>query len=211
MKSSLCLCILALGAITGCALQSRQSEPKNAYLLDVSDLPDAQVKWPVSVQIRPARAHTPLAGTPLVYRLSRVRYERDSFNVFLVSPTEQIDALLDQRLAGGRGLEAHTQASTREWILQPTLEQLWGDFTDPNQARAEVQMHFLITELSPRSRSRQVILDARFRSTQDISPEPNAEDLVTQLSLSLADVLSQFEATLNDRIKAKGTPPESSP
>ncbi len=211
MTFSRWLCILTLGAITGCAFQSRESEPKNAFLLDISDMPDAQMDLPVSVQIHPCRAHPPLAGTPMVYRLSRVRYERDSFNIFMVSPTEQIDALLDQRLSGGRSLEAHARASMREWTLQPTLEQLWGDFTDPNQARAEVQMHFLITELSPRTRSRQVILDARFRSTQDLRPEPNAEDLVTQLSASLADVFAQLEATLKNRIEAMDTPAGSSP
>jgi hypothetical protein len=168
------------------------------------------VDWPVTTQIRACRASTPLAGTALVYRLSRVRYERDSLNVFLVSPTEQVDALLDQRLGGGYGLEALSLDSDREWVLQPTLERLWGDFTDPNQARAQVQMHFLITEISRRNRSRRVIMDARFQSAQDISRVPTAEELVTQLSVCLAEVVSQFETTTSDRIKAMETAPGSS-
>lgn len=210
MKHRICLSLLVLGAITGCTLQSRQGEPRNAFLLDVKETSSAPLDWPVTTQIRVCRASTPLAGTALVYRLSRVRYERDSLNVFLVSPTEQVDALLDRRLGGRYDLEALSPTSDREWVIQPTLEQLWGDFTDPNQARAQVQMHFLITEISRRNRSRRVIMDARFRSAQEINQVPAAEELVTQLSVCLTDVLSQFETTASDRIKALDAAPGSS-
>jgi len=210
MKHRICLSLLVLGAITGCTLQSRQGEPRNAFLLDVKETSSTPVDWPVTTQIRVCRASTPLAGTALVYRLSRVRYERDSVNVFLVSPTEQVDALLDRRLGQRYDLEALSPTSDREWVIQPTLEQLWGDFTDPNQARAQVQIHFLITEISRRNRSRRVIMDARFRSAQKINQVPAAEELVTQLSVCLTDVLSQFETKASDRIKALDAAPGSS-
>jgi hypothetical protein len=210
MKPILCLPVLFLGAITGCSLQSREAEPKNAYLLDVNGLPATPVAWPAAVQIHPCRSITSLAGTPLVYRLSRVRYERDPFNLFLVPPTEQIDDLLAQRLADKASAGTPSVSTPRQWRLEPTLERLWGDFTDPNQARAEVQMHFLMTEQLTDSRVRRILLDARFHARRELPAAPSAEDLVTQLSRCLAEVLTQLEAALLDRIKALENAPVSS-
>lgn len=199
MRNSQLIFVLLLGAITGCGLPQREAEPKNTFLLDLKDPPASAPAWTAGLQLHACRAHAPVADKPLLYRLSRVRYERDFFNTFLVSPTVQIDALLSRRWHQG------SPGTVREerWVLRPTLEQLWGDFTDPNQAQARVQLHFLLTDLSSQEPGERVILSERFQAAQDLPSTPRADDVVEAFSVCLERLLEAFENRVNNKLAAE--------
>ncbi|MFC1763966.1 hypothetical protein ACFL6U_18060 [Planctomycetota bacterium] len=210
LTSFLLFMLLLAGLLTmgGCGLQTRGPASNQAFLLDVQSETGQGDTQGKTLQLRNCRALAPFAGKNLIYRVSDVRYEQDFYNGFLAAPDQQIDISLHQWLQQ-RGYNLISQgAESSIGVLQPTLERLLADFTDPDQSWARVQMRFVLTELSSQERTPVVLLDERWTVREPLPSPSRADDVVMAQSRCLEQIFSQLDAVLANLYNGASAEPD---
>lgn len=148
------------------------------------------------LQLGRVRVAAPYDRTPLVYRLSAVRYVSDPYHAFIADPgpmlANRIVEWLNQTgryraVVGPGGFSPPSQ------VLDVAVTELYGDFQESTQAAAVMSIEFtLIDQSSPRPKIAYERSITRRIPLSSSSPEA----LVRGYGSALAEILSQLTADL---------------
>lgn len=183
--------------LSGC--MSRKYVERRSYALEVSRAEVASSSETEAVlRVRNFRVSPRYEGKRLVYRSEDGSYESDFYNEFLTSPDTMITEEVRQWLAGSGLFQQVVDFSGQiepTHILEGTVTDLYGDFSEGSQPRAALQMEFfLIQEVSGRSR---VIFQKRYR--REAALKTDSPDAVVQgWNQALAYILAEFERDLRE-------------
>ena len=87
------------------------------------------------------------AGTGFVYRTSETAYESDFYNQFLSSPGTMISEELRKGLAAASGFRyiiGPASELTANYVLEGSVNALYGDFRDLNKPAAVLEIEFFL-------------------------------------------------------------------
>jgi uncharacterized lipoprotein YmbA len=146
------------------------------------------------------RVAATFAGSALVYRLDDVRYLTDPYHAFGADPGAMLDSRLAEWLARtGPFSNVVPSGSTQPapYVLEVTVEELYGDFRENVSPAAVVSMQFILIDLgSPRQR---VAYD-RTIASHVVLPKAAPDALVRGYGTAIAQILSQVATDLNATI-----------
>ena len=192
---TLTVAILALTFIlSGCV--SRQYVERGSFALEVSRGEAATSQTEAILRIRTLRVSPRYEGKRFVYRGESLSYETDFYNEFLTSPDTMITEEVRQWLADS-GLFGHVVDFSGQvdptHILEGTVTDLYGDFSEPTQPKAALQIEFFLSEdIAGQSKS---VFKNRYRKEVRISRD-SPEELIQGWNKALALILTDFEGDL---------------
>jgi uncharacterized lipoprotein YmbA len=92
------------------------------------------------------------AGKPLVYRTGDNSYEQDPYAEFLVPPNQMLEACWGQGLLAGHafaGVLGPDSDRKSDCAMEVSVNQLYGDFRQPVQPGAVLQMRLMLYSTQP--------------------------------------------------------------
>ena len=182
--------------LSGCV--SRQYVERQTFALEVSRDEAATSQSEAILRIRTLRVSPRYEGKRFVYREESMSYETDFYNEFLTSPDMMITEEVRQWLADSGLFGQVVDFSARvdpTHILEGTVTDLYGDFSERNQPRAALQMEFFLSEeIAGRSKS---VFQNRYRQEVRIKTD-SPEELVQGWNSALAMILKDFEGDLRE-------------
>lgn len=181
----------------GCGVGGRSPADNQAFLLQI-DPPDEGRSSPslaVPLKIRPCRVAAPFAGRSLVYRLTAVQYQYDPYNAFLVPLGDQLDDALYRWLEVDIAAVAPSEQTL--YTLEPFLESLVADFTDPNRPTASARMRFILTRSGPDTVRPYVVFQKSLIAKVRLPIiKPTADQVVAAFSGCIRPLLNQLRGEL---------------
>lgn len=144
------------------------------------------------VRVEAVRIATPFDQRSFVYRLSGDRFEFDYYRQFAASPAALLTGEAVRALAAsGRFatvLDPASGAAAGVWI-ESMVEQMYGDFRDPQRPAAFLRARFFLIDTRPASAT--VLGDWSFEASVPFAAErPDA--LAPALGQAWGEVLSRF-------------------
>jgi len=194
---SLTVAVFALTLmLSGCV--SRQYVERSSFALEVSRTEMASSQSEAILRVRTLRVSPRYEGKQLVYRGESLSYETDFYNEFLTSPDTMITEEVRQWLADSGLFEQVVDFSGQvdpTHILEGTVTDLYGDFSEPAQPRAALQMEFYLSEdIAGRSK---IVFKNRYRQEIRIKRD-SPEELIQGWNKALALILTEFEGDLRE-------------
>ena len=145
------LVVLALCA--GCVGVEKSYPDKRYFVLDAPANPTpSNPSANETLQISNIRVSPRYADKGFVYRTSEAGYESDFYNQFLVSPASLITEEVRKGLTGSQVFKYVIGASNQSqpsYVLEGTVNALYGDFRNPNSPGAVLEMEFFLTSEIP--------------------------------------------------------------
>ena len=202
-------CLLCLATV-GC-VSTKYVEQKQ-YLFTIKTLPEKKVKNNnCSVFVDHVTAVSPFDQLDFLYRIKSGRYLTDYYNGFLVSPTEQLEAIIINYLKASGNFNIDSNNTSMMSIasdkLKVQITELYADYRDNTNPKALVALRFILTR-SVDDKSI-VVFDKVFYGRVSIK-EKNTASLLAAWNIGLQDIIksaiSALNATLakNPCVSAKG-------
>jgi uncharacterized lipoprotein YmbA len=146
--------VLALLALCAACVGIEKSYPdKRYFVLEATANPSsANPTGNETLEVSNIRISPRYADRSFVYRISEAGYESDFYNQFLVSPSSLITEEVRKALTGSQVFKyviSATNQSQPGYILEGTVNALYGDFRNPNSPRAVLEMEFFLTSEVP--------------------------------------------------------------
>ena len=145
------LALLALCA--ACTGIEKRYPDKRYFVLEASRNPSSSnPTGNETLEVSNIRISPRYADRGFVYRISESGYESDFYNQFLVSPSSLITEEVRKALTGSQVFKyviSATNQSQPSYVLEGTVNALYGDFRNPNSPRAVLEMEFFLTSEIP--------------------------------------------------------------
>ena len=146
--------VLALLALCAACAGIEKSYPdKRYFVLEASRNPSsASPTGNETLEVSNIRISPRYADRSFIYRISESGYESDFYNQFLVSPSSLITEEVRKALTGSQVFKyviSPTNQSQPSYVLEGTVNALYGDFRNPNSPRAVLEMEFFLTSEIP--------------------------------------------------------------
>ena len=145
------LALLALCA--GCVGIEKSYPDKRYFVLEASRKPSsASPTGNETLEVSNVRISPRYADRGFIYRISESGYESDFYNQFLISPSSLITEEVRKALTGSQVFKyviSATNQSQPSYVLEGTVNALYGDFRNPNSPRAVLEMEFFLTSEIP--------------------------------------------------------------
>src|SRR6516162_5767372 len=138
---------------SGCVSLERGYPDKRYFVLETTAKPSpANPSANETLQVSDMRVSQRYAGRGFVYRTSETAYESDFYNQFLVSPasliTEEVrKVLIDSQLF--KYVISSSHSLQPSYVLEGSVNALYGDFRNANSPRAVLEMEFFLTSEIP--------------------------------------------------------------
>ncbi|MGE4578280.1 MAG: hypothetical protein AB7F21_01980 [Desulfuromonadales bacterium] len=164
------------------------------YALEaVRPLPAATLQADSVLRLAPFRLAPPFYGKGFIYRFDEHRYQSDYYHQFIADPAALITAATEKWLAASGRFAAVGSAVSRleaDWLLEGTVDALYGDFRQPQSPRAILELHLRL--LDTKADRPSVLFQHRYTESLPFEPGPPA-NLVKAWNQGLMDILMQFE------------------
>jgi cholesterol transport system auxiliary component len=196
--------ILAVGiavALAACSI-GRPIPQATMYIVD----PPAEVmlpsvaRLPERLRIGFVRVAAAYAGSALVYRLDDVRYAADPYHAFVADPGAMLGSRMAEWLERAglfSGVAAPGSAQPAPYVLEATVNELYGDFRAGAPPAAVLSVQFaLIDQTSARPKVMYERTIARRVSLSKASPD----ELVRGYGTALGEILTEVAPDLSARI-----------
>ena len=136
------------------------------------------------------------AGRSFVYRTSETVYESDFYNQFLVSPgsliTEEVrKVLIDSQLF--KYVISSSNSLQPSYVLEGTVNALYGDFRNANSPRAVLEMEFFLTSEIPAKAG--ILMQKRYAKAAPVQGS-SPEALVKGWNEALGDIATALAVDL---------------
>jgi cholesterol transport system auxiliary component len=146
--------VVALLALCAACVGIEKSYPdKRYFVLEVSANPSpANPAANETLEVSNIRVSPRYADRSFVYRTSESGYESDFYNQFLVAPASLITEEARKGIAGSQVFKYVISASNQSqpsYVLEGTVNALYGDFRNVNSPRAVLEMEFFLTSEVP--------------------------------------------------------------
>jgi ABC-type uncharacterized transport system auxiliary subunit len=134
--------------LSGCVSLERSYPEKHFYALELPrDVKPVNNPGRGAMQISYVRISPRYEGKNFIYRLSETSFESDFYNEFLIQPSSLIAEELAKGLARSGLFEYVMDPSSDlapNYILEPVVNVLYGDFRNSSAPRAVLEMEFFL-------------------------------------------------------------------
>jgi cholesterol transport system auxiliary component len=182
-----------------CVSLERSYPEKRYFVIEVKDAKsgnpeNGQVLSIANLQISPR-----YADRGFIYRTSEAEYESDFYNQFLSSPAVMITEETRRALAASAKFKfvvGPTSSLTANYVLEGSINSLYGDFRKPSAPAAVLEIEFFLHNENPGNPG--IVLQKRYMKSVPLN-ERSPEALVRGWSEALEAVVAMFIADLGDR------------
>ena len=140
---------LVVALCAGCVGIEKSYPDKRYFVLEVPANPSpANPTANETLEVSNIRISPRYADKGFVYRTSEAGYESDFYNQFLVAPASLITEEVRKGLTGSQVFKYVIGASNQSqpsYVLEGTVNALYGDFRNANSPRAVLEMEFFLT------------------------------------------------------------------
>jgi uncharacterized lipoprotein YmbA len=193
------LALLALCA--GCVGIEKSYPDKRYFVLDVPASPSpANPSANETLEVSNIRVSPRYADRSFVYRTSEAAYESDFYNQFLVSPASLITEEVRKGLTGSQVFKyviGPSNQSQPSYVLEGTVNALYGDFRNASSPRAVLEMEFFLTSEIPAKPG--ILMQKRYAKSLPLTGR-TPEALVKGWNQALDEILT----SLAEDLKAAG-------
>ena len=190
--------MLALLALCAACVGIEKSYPdKRYFVLEASANPSlANPAGNETLEVSNIRISPRYADRSFVYRTSEAGYESDFYNQFLVSPSSLITEEVRKALTGSQIFKyviSPTNQSQPSYVLEGTVNALYGDFRNPNSPRAVLEMEFFLTSEIPGNPG--ILMQRRYAKSLPLTGR-TTEALIKGWNQALEEILTSLVADL---------------
>jgi cholesterol transport system auxiliary component len=190
--------LLALLALCAACLGIERSYPDRRYfVLDSgANTNPSDSSANETLQVSSIRVSPRYADKNFVYRTSDAGYESDFYNQFLIAPAFLITEEVRKGLIGSQvfkyviGPSSPLQPS---YVLEGTVNALYGDFRNADSPRAALEMEFFLTSEIPAKPG--ILMQKRYVKSIPLTGR-TPEALVKGWNQALEEILTSLEADL---------------
>jgi cholesterol transport system auxiliary component len=190
--------LLALLALCAACLGIERSYPDRRYfVLDSgANTNSSDSSANETLQVSSIRVSPRYADKNFIYRTSDAGYESDFYNQFLIAPAFLITEEVRKGLIGSQvfkyviGPSSPLQPS---YVLEGTVNALYGDFRNANSPRAVLEMEFFLTGEIPAKPG--ILMQKRYVKSIPLTGR-TPEALVKGWNQALEEILTSLEADL---------------
>lgn len=198
MKNRFTLCALTLLALSfGCVSLEKPYPDKRYFVLETSpQVNSANPTGNETLQVSSIRVSPRYADRSFIYRTSAVGYESDFYNQFLVSPASLITEEIRKGLIGSHLFKYVISPSSQlqpSYVLDGTVNALYGDFRNTDSPRAVLEMEFFLTSEIPTKPG--ILMQKRYAKSIPLSAR-SPEALVQGWNQALEEILMELVADL---------------
>jgi cholesterol transport system auxiliary component len=191
-------CVLALvAACSGCVSLERGYPDKRYFVLEAGgNLSPSNPSANETLQVSNVRVSPRYADRSFIYRTSEVGYESDFYNQFLVSPASLITEEIRKDLTASQVFKYVISASSPlqpSYVLEGTVNALYGDFRNANSPRAVLEMEFFLTSEIPAKAG--VLMQKRYAKVVPVQGH-SPETLVKGWNEALESIVASLVADL---------------
>jgi uncharacterized lipoprotein YmbA len=175
-----------------------RSAPERHYFVievpqggDNSDAPGERILSVANLRISPR-----YADRSFVYRTSDAGYESDFYNQFLTSPDTMISEEIRKALAASHQFKyvlGPSDAQQPNYVLEGSVNALYGDFRNPKQAAAVLEIEFFL--YNENSNNSGIVTQKRYTKSVPLN-ERSPEALVKGWDRALAEIAAALAADL---------------
>ena len=187
--------LLALCA--ACVGIEKSYPDKRYFVLEVSANPaPANPTANETLEVSNIRVSPRYAERSFVYRTSEAGYESDFYNQFLVAPASLITEEVRKGLTGSQVFKYVISASNQSqpsYVLEGTVNALYGDFRNANSPRAVLEMEFFLTSEIPARAG--ILMQKRYAKAVPVQGS-SPEALVKGWNEALGDIATSLAADL---------------
>lgn len=180
---------LSAFALAGCGL-TRPAVEIHTYLVVAGAPQGNKAASPLRIRVTPFDIAPQYEGKPLIYRFSDARFEADFYNEFLVSPRLMLQQQTAEWLRAA-GHDASTAARGNAYRLRAKVIRMYGDFRQPQQPRAVLDVVFVLD--APDGGS--TVLEREYAVSTPIA-DRSADSVARGLGEALGQVLTQLHTDL---------------
>ena len=199
MKSWSTLCALALLVLSfGCVSLEKPYPDKRYFVLETlgQQVNSADSTSNDTLQVSNVRVSPRYADRSFIYRTSAASYESDFYNQFLVSPASLITEEIRKGLIASQLFKYVISPSSQlqpSYVLEGTVNALYGDFRDADSPRAVLEMEFFLTSDIPTKPG--ILMQRRYAKSISLSAR-SPEALVQGWNQALEEILTELVADL---------------
>jgi ABC-type uncharacterized transport system auxiliary subunit len=191
-------CALALLALSsGCVSLEKAYPDKRYFVLETPGQANpANPTGNDTLEVSNVRVSPRYGDRSFIYRTSAAGYESDFYNQFLVSPASLITEEIRKGLIGSHlfkyviGPASQLQPS---YVLEGTVNALYGDFRNTDSPRAVLEMEFFLTSEIPANPG--ILMQQRYAKSIPLSGR-SPEALVQGWNEALDEILTSLTADL---------------
>ena len=200
MKNWSIFCAPALLALcSGCVGIEKSYPDKRYFVLEAGgNLSPSNPSGNETLQVSNIRVSPRYADRSFVYRTSEAGYESDFYNQFLVSPSSLITEEVRKDLIGSQVFKYVISPSSQSqptYVLEGTVNALYGDFRNSNSPRAVLEMEFFLTSEIPAKAG--ILMQKRYAKSVPLTGR-TPEALVKGWNEALEEILTSLVADLKD-------------
>lgn len=184
-------------SVSGCVTVEK-GYPDKRYFVIASEKPITLVNPTLDgvLSISRLRVSPRYDGKSFVYRLSASKYEQDFYNQFLVAPGAILTEEVRQGLAKAQLFRSVVSAASQvnpTFVLEGTVDALYGDFRDASGAKAVLEMEFFLAKES--AASAEIVAQKRYVKAVPVK-ERTPEALVAGWNQALSEILAALVSDL---------------
>lgn len=188
--------------LTGCSAFSKDYPDKRYFSLKVqrTGAKDPSV-GDLTLKVRQLDVSRSYEGQELVYRQDNLEWAADFYNVFFVPPADLLtEATIHWMADSGLFAEAVPQTSLLQTThyLEGYLSSLYGDYSDPANRRAVVEIGFLL--IDERQPGTQVAYQGSFHREVPLADD-SVETLIRAYEMAITGIMTEFEADLGKTLE----------
>ncbi len=199
MKNWSIFCAPALLAlcVVACVSIEKSYPDKRYFVLEAGgNLTPSNPSANETLQVSNIRVSPRYADRSFVYRTSEAGYESDFYNQFLVSPSSLITEEVRKDLIGSQLFNyviSPSNQSQPTYVLEGTVNTLYGDFRNTDSPRAVLEMEFFLTSEIPTKAG--ILLQKRYAKSVPLTGR-TPEALVKGWNQALEEILTSLTADL---------------
>jgi cholesterol transport system auxiliary component len=186
-------------ALAACSL-GRPIPQATTYIVDPFTVVTAVTRRPERLRMGQVRVAAAYAGSGLVYRLDEVRYAIDPYHAFAADPGAMLGGRMAEwldRTGPFSTVAPPGSAQPAPYVLEATVEELYGDFRAGTVPAAVVSVQFaLIDQASARPK---VLYERTIASRVNLS-KASPDALIDGYGSALGQILSQVALDLSTQL-----------
>jgi cholesterol transport system auxiliary component len=188
---------LLLALCAGCVGFERSYPDRHYFVLEAAaNLSRSNPSANETLQVSNIRVSPRYADRSFVYRTSEAGYESDFYNQFLVSPASLITEEVRKDLTASQVFKyVISQSSPLQpsYVLEGTVNALYGDFRNSNSPRAVLEMEFFLTSEIPEKPG--ILMQKRYAKSLPLTGR-TPEALVKGWNEALEEILTSLVTDL---------------
>lgn len=198
-------CAAALLTLAGCSMSIKQSDPVKQYYALKADRPTPATQpgpaAPVLLKIKRLSIVPTYSSRELVYKTAENVFVPDYYNLFLVTPKDNLTQVLRDWL-NAAGVVKHVVASESDiapdYILESSVGRLYADFTKQAPVAVLEAQFFLLHDTQGRY---DIVMSKTYRRDAPLK-DRTPDTLVSGYNQALQGVLTDLEADLRATLAA---------